>query len=389
MARPAAHVEEIGRRSAVVLDEVHSRHRQAGAVDHATDRAFEVDEVDPEIARPGVYGVLLVEVPHRLKAGVAVQARVIQRDLCVKAHEALADLIVRAGFGHDGKWVDLDQVRVVGPHRGVEALSDCHEGIQQRVAQADRQTQAAGLECQEPELRICGHAVYRLGILASHLLDLDATLGRGHQHYSTAHTVHYRPEVVLLDDLRGCADQHLPDRYALDFHADDSGTDFCRFRRRTGEPHPTCLAASADEHLRLDDHAFGTDREEAFGRRPDLPGGSRHLPRRNRQSLRQQECLCVRFLDLQERQLLSLMGLGSEMSQSAAARAAIARIVANGAALPPEMGQRCVHCTAKRSSVGPKPTAPAVRGGLARPPGSRLVAPPMSQPLEFPPWSIA
>ena len=52
--RPAADVEEVGRLAAGALHEVHRRHRQAGAVDHAADRAVEMDEADVVAARLGV-----------------------------------------------------------------------------------------------------------------------------------------------------------------------------------------------------------------------------------------------------------------------------------------------------------------------------------------------
>ena len=39
----AADIQEIGRFAAEQLDNVHGRHRQSGAVDHAADLAFELD----------------------------------------------------------------------------------------------------------------------------------------------------------------------------------------------------------------------------------------------------------------------------------------------------------------------------------------------------------
>ena len=42
--RAAADVEEVGRLAAVVLHQVHRRHREAGAVHHAADVAVELDE---------------------------------------------------------------------------------------------------------------------------------------------------------------------------------------------------------------------------------------------------------------------------------------------------------------------------------------------------------
>ena len=66
--RPTADVEEVGRLAAGPLDEVHGRHRQAGAVDHAADRAVELDERQARLARLAIGGILLVGVAQRLEA---------------------------------------------------------------------------------------------------------------------------------------------------------------------------------------------------------------------------------------------------------------------------------------------------------------------------------
>ena len=66
--RAAADVEEVGRLAAGPLDEVHRGHRQAGAVDHAADRAVELDEREAGLARLAVGRVLLVGVAQRPRA---------------------------------------------------------------------------------------------------------------------------------------------------------------------------------------------------------------------------------------------------------------------------------------------------------------------------------
>ena len=63
----AADVEEVGRLAAGALDQVHRGHGQAGAVDHAADRAVELDERQALLARGHVDGILLVDVAHQLR----------------------------------------------------------------------------------------------------------------------------------------------------------------------------------------------------------------------------------------------------------------------------------------------------------------------------------
>jgi hypothetical protein len=62
----AADVEEVGRLAARQLDDVHRRHRQAGAVDHAADVAIELDVVERELRRLDLERVLFAEVAQLL-----------------------------------------------------------------------------------------------------------------------------------------------------------------------------------------------------------------------------------------------------------------------------------------------------------------------------------
>ena len=58
----AADVEEVRRLAARQLDDVHRRHREAGAVDHAADRAVEPDVVQRELRRLDLERILLAEI---------------------------------------------------------------------------------------------------------------------------------------------------------------------------------------------------------------------------------------------------------------------------------------------------------------------------------------
>ena len=93
--RPAADVEEVGRLAAGPLDEVHRGHRQARAVDHAADRAVELDERQPGLARLAVGRVLLVGVAQLLEPGMAGERGVVEGDLGVEADESLDGGAVR------------------------------------------------------------------------------------------------------------------------------------------------------------------------------------------------------------------------------------------------------------------------------------------------------
>ena len=84
----AADVEEVGRLAAGELDDVHGRHRQAGAVDHAADVAVELDVVEVELRGLDLERVLLVEVAQRGEVRVAEEGVVVEVHLGVERQDA-------------------------------------------------------------------------------------------------------------------------------------------------------------------------------------------------------------------------------------------------------------------------------------------------------------
>ena len=83
----AADIEEVGRRLAVELDDVHGGHGEAGAVDHAADGAVERHVVEVVFRRLDLLGVLLGEIAQRHDIGMAIERVVVEADLGVEADE--------------------------------------------------------------------------------------------------------------------------------------------------------------------------------------------------------------------------------------------------------------------------------------------------------------
>ena len=100
----AADVEEVRRRAAVQLDDVHGRHRQPGAVDHAADVAVELDVVELVPAGLDLVRVLLVEVAQLDHPRLAVERVAVEVHLGVERDQL-------AVLGHDQR-IDLDQAGV-------------------------------------------------------------------------------------------------------------------------------------------------------------------------------------------------------------------------------------------------------------------------------------
>ena len=80
----AADVEEVRGLAAVELDDVHGRHGEPGAVDHAGDVAVELDVVELVPAGLDLVRVLLVEVPQLGDLGLAVERVAVEVHLGVE-----------------------------------------------------------------------------------------------------------------------------------------------------------------------------------------------------------------------------------------------------------------------------------------------------------------
>ena len=94
----AADVEEVGRLAARQLDDVHRRHRQAGAVDHAADRAIELDVVQGELRRLDLERILLARVAQLLEVGMAVERVVVEVHLGVERQQARPSSVTMSGL---------------------------------------------------------------------------------------------------------------------------------------------------------------------------------------------------------------------------------------------------------------------------------------------------
>ena len=84
----AADVEEIGREGAVQLDDVHRRHGEAGAVDHAADIAVQLDVGEVVFRRLDLHRILFGEVAQSLEVGVAELGIIVEADLGVEHQQA-------------------------------------------------------------------------------------------------------------------------------------------------------------------------------------------------------------------------------------------------------------------------------------------------------------
>ena len=94
----------------------------------------------------------------------------------------------------------------------------------------------------------------RVGVLLGDLLDLDAALRREHEERLLLATVERDREVVLLRDVGRLLDPELADDVAVDVEPEDVARFLLRVGGVVGELDAARLAASAGQHLSLDDH---------------------------------------------------------------------------------------------------------------------------------------
>ena len=204
----AADVEEIRRRLAVELDDVHRRHREPGAVDHAADGAVERDVVEVVFRRLDLLLVLLGEVAQRHDVGMAVERVVVEADLGVEADELVA-------LGDDQR-IDLQQAHVLGDEGGVELACS---SVSACLARSPRSPSAcatrAAVMRHDAGRRIDreGHDLLRR--VVRDLLDVHAARGRHHEGDARGLAVDQRREIELAVDGRAFLDIEAVDLLAV------------------------------------------------------------------------------------------------------------------------------------------------------------------------------
>ena len=206
----AADIEEVGRRRAVELDDVHGGHGEARAVHHAADLAVELDVVERVLAGFGLGRILLVEVAQRLQFGVPVERVVVEGHLGVE-RDHLAPR-------RDHEWVDLDQRAVEFGEGPVKVADQRHEGAHLLAGKPKGKGKLAALVALEAG---CGVDRLRddlLGRLVRHRFDVHAAFGRGDDGDPACGAVDEHRDIELALDVAAFLDIE-----ALDRPADRSG----------------------------------------------------------------------------------------------------------------------------------------------------------------------
>src|SRR5581483_8860742 len=121
------------------------------------------------------------------------------------------------------------------------------------------------------------------------LFDLDTALRREHEERLLRATVEGDREVVLLRDVGGLLDPELLDDVAADVEADDVLRLLLGVGGVVGELHAARLAATAGQHLSLDDDGAA----EFLGGSASLVGRDGETPVRHRDAEAAEELLAL------------------------------------------------------------------------------------------------
>src|SRR5580704_14112896 len=182
--RPAADVEKIGRVAAMQFDDVHRRHRQPRAVDHAADVAFELDVIESMLAG--------------LDIGMAEESVVVKPHLGVERQE-----LART---RDYQRVDLGD-------RGVELAKGLVEGGDEldrdtdlRPLQPEPVGDLARMEGLDPARWVDRDFEDLFRRPRRNLLDLYPALGRADQGHAPGVAVDQQAEIQLTRDIAALLD---------------------------------------------------------------------------------------------------------------------------------------------------------------------------------------
>src|SRR5688572_4920774 len=277
LGRAAADVEEVGRRAAIELDDVHGRHRKARAVDHAADVAVELDVVEVVLAGLQLRRVLFVLVAHLLHVLVAVERVVVEVHLGIERDDV-------AGAGDDqriyldDRAVELDE-RLV--HRGHELdaggnLVAFEAEAERDLARMERLDAGGGIDRDLDDL-------FRM--VGGDLLDLNAAFGRGHDGDARGSAVNQHAEIELAPDVAAALHIDALHQLALGAglvgdkgHADHALDILAHLVQRLRDLDAAALAAPAGVDLRLHDPDLAA---QLLGRLDRLVGGVGDLTRKD------------------------------------------------------------------------------------------------------------
>src|SRR6185437_7332926 len=272
LAGAAADIEEVRRLAAVKLDDVHRRHGEARAIDHAADLAVELDVGEIELRRLDLHRFLLVEIAQLLNILMTVKRVVVEIDLGIEADDF-------AVLGHDQR-IDLQKTHVLRDEGLVKASNHAADLLGLLALELERRGDVVSdigrIACRRLDLE--GLDLFRR--LMRHFLDVHAALGRGDEGDVAGGTIDEGGKIEFALDRRAVLDVETFDDAALrprlmrdEPHAEHAPGFFFDILDGLDDFHAAALAAAAGMDLRFHDPHRAAQifcRRDGFG---DAEGG--------------------------------------------------------------------------------------------------------------------
>ncbi len=170
----AAHVEKVGRLAAGKFDDVHRRHGQSRAVDHAAHGAVQLDVVEVVLAGFHLQRIFLGDVAQFLYVQTAVKGVVVDVHLGVQRKHA--------AIGGGDERIDLKQRRVGLLVGLVERQHELYRRCDKLRLQTEAEGDLARLEGLKANRGIDVLLDDRIRVLGRNLLDLHPACFGGHEH---------------------------------------------------------------------------------------------------------------------------------------------------------------------------------------------------------------
>src|SRR6185437_2993543 len=191
--RPAADVEEVGRLAAVQLDEVHGRHRESRAVDHARDITVQGNVVELMLTGTALHRVFLAGIAQLRKIRMPEYRVGIDVDLGIERNEL-------AGLRHD-EGIHLDQARVLLHVELVQRRRDRLKLLDLLALEPQAKGNLPRLVGLQAGRGVHGHGQDLLGRLLRDLLDVHAAGSGGDEGDPALLAVEGQGEIDLPLDL--------------------------------------------------------------------------------------------------------------------------------------------------------------------------------------------
>ena len=170
--RATANVEKVGRTAAVKFDDVHRRHRQAGAIHQTSNVSVEADVVQFMFRRLDFARIFLRNISHRGDLRMSIKRIVIEIEFCIeREHVALLRHHQRIDFHH--RTIATDE-------RSIKPIEQFHCRLCLRLLESELLREFARLKWLEAGQRIDWFANNFVRRFGRNGFDLHATFSAGH-----------------------------------------------------------------------------------------------------------------------------------------------------------------------------------------------------------------